>query len=105
MAEINLIKWLSEWYLNNCDNDWEHDYGVKIDTLDNPGWTVVIDIENTGVNIENRPWQTFEYSSTDWYYYKIENGKYEASGDPTKLERLILIFKDLVEKKTDDSSY
>jgi hypothetical protein len=30
------------WYLEQCNDLWEHSYGVKIDTLDNPGWLLVI---------------------------------------------------------------
>ena len=28
---------LQRWYLERCDDGWEHSYGVRIDTLDNPG--------------------------------------------------------------------
>ncbi len=34
------LNWLSQWYLSQCDSDWEHSLGVKIDTLDNSGWTL-----------------------------------------------------------------
>ena len=38
---------LSDWYESNCNDDWEHGYGVKIETLDNPGWLVQIDLFGT----------------------------------------------------------
>jgi hypothetical protein len=38
---------LRAWYSARCDGNWEHEHGVKIDTLDNPGWSVVIDLEGT----------------------------------------------------------
>lgn len=44
---MNMIAWLSEWYKSNCDGDWEHYYGIKIDTIDNPGWKVDIDLVDT----------------------------------------------------------
>lgn len=28
---------LCSWYSQKCNGDWEHSYGVSIDTLDNPG--------------------------------------------------------------------
>lgn len=37
------------WYVRECDDDWEHSYGVKIDTLDNPGWTIAIDLRETSL--------------------------------------------------------
>ena len=46
MSDENL-SWLMQWYLAECNDDWEHSYGVKIDTLDNPGWTLKIDLRET----------------------------------------------------------
>lgn len=46
MSSDNL-DWLARWYLSQCNDDWEHTYGVKIDTLDNPGWTLKIDLFET----------------------------------------------------------
>ena len=31
---------LAAWYSGNCNGTWEHQYGVEISTLDNPGWQV-----------------------------------------------------------------
>ncbi|WP_338708672.1 MULTISPECIES: Imm53 family immunity protein [Paenibacillus] len=39
---MNTLKWLQNWYHENCNGDWEHSYDVKIDTVDNPGWSVEI---------------------------------------------------------------
>jgi hypothetical protein len=38
---------LQRWYLDQCDGDWEHAYGITIDTLDNPGWSLRIDLTET----------------------------------------------------------
>ncbi|WP_143316933.1 Imm53 family immunity protein [Clostridium sp. HBUAS56017] len=48
---MNMIKLLQDWYNRNCNGDWEHSYGVNIGTLDNPGWTVDIDL--IGTSLEN----------------------------------------------------
>jgi hypothetical protein len=42
-----LITWLQNWYAAPCDGDWEHSYGVQIETLDNPGWYVIISLADT----------------------------------------------------------
>jgi|GEM_PF-3181522 len=39
---MNVFTELTNWYQNQCDGDWEHKYGVSIETLDNPGWIVKI---------------------------------------------------------------
>lgn len=31
---------LERWYASQCDDNWEHSYGIRIDTLDNPGWRI-----------------------------------------------------------------
>ncbi|MET8161729.1 Imm53 family immunity protein [Sphaerisporangium sp. NPDC005289] len=38
---------LQSWYASCCNDDWEHSYGVTIDTLDNPGWHLKIDLVDT----------------------------------------------------------
>ena len=60
------LSWLQGWYMSRCDGDWEHTWGVRIDTLDNPGWTVRIDVAET--NLESRPFDRFEYQRDehDW---------------------------------------
>ena len=42
-----MIGWLQDWYSGRCDGDWEHSYGVRIGTLDNPGWQLDIALEGT----------------------------------------------------------
>jgi hypothetical protein len=38
---------LEKWYSAQCDGDWEHQYGVQLKTLDNPGWTFEVDLCGT----------------------------------------------------------
>lgn len=100
-----LINWLQDWYQSQCDSDWEHDYGIRIETLDNPGWSIEIDLTNTTVTMSSQKWELIEISKNSWVGYKIENDIYFASGDPKKLELMILIFKQIVENKKIDNSF
>jgi hypothetical protein len=43
------MKFLQEWYASVCDGDWEHSYGIRIKTTDNPGWVLVVDPEHTSL--------------------------------------------------------
>jgi len=36
----DLIRRIDEWYQYRCDGEWEHRYGMMIETCDNPGWQV-----------------------------------------------------------------
>ena len=42
-----MLERLQRWYLYRCDGDWEHSFGITIETLDNPGWMVTIDLQDT----------------------------------------------------------
>ncbi|HEY0134050.1 MAG TPA: Imm53 family immunity protein, partial [Nannocystis sp.] len=48
----DVMRRLQTWYASMCDGDWEHRFGVRITTLDNPGWHVRIDILETGLEID-----------------------------------------------------
>ena len=82
---------LQKWYKNQCNGDWEHDFGITIETLDNPGWLLTIDLQLTslqGIEFETEE----EKSEFDWYQIKIKDWKYIAYGDPDKLSFLIDYF-------------
>ena len=49
MASTDVLLRLQAWYADQSDGEWEHSYGVRIDTLDNPGWAVRIDLNGTSV--------------------------------------------------------
>ena len=46
----------------------------------------------------NLDWILNEVGSHDWYGVKIENQKFSASGDAGKLEFLLSLFKEMIEK-------
>jgi hypothetical protein len=100
MAQENILQWIQEWYLSQCDGEWEHEYGVKIETADNPGWSIHINLEYT--QLEELKYETpvIEKFEHDWYFIKVENSIFYAAGDPTKLEFLLKEFKKLVEQHT-----
>ena len=90
---------LSNWYRSNCNGDWEYDYGIKIETLDNPGWRVEIEFAGTDLFAKDVAWSLTELSGDDWFGFKVEDGTYIASGDPSKLEFLIEHFFTIVQAK------
>ncbi len=44
---LNSLDRLEQWFRSMCNGDWEHTYGIKILTLDNPGWIVAIELRDT----------------------------------------------------------
>ena len=102
---MNVLSWLQEWFLLNCDGDWEHENQIKIETVSNPGWFIVIDFTNT--TLENLPEINHECNngSDDWYFYNINKFKFTASGDVNKLEYLLQKFREIVESFKDSEQY
>ncbi|MBL7816050.1 MAG: immunity 53 family protein [Saprospiraceae bacterium] len=89
MNKIDSIIILQQWYESNCNNDWEHQYGIKIETLDNPGWSVCIDTTNTpleGVNFSSYG----ETNRNSWYDIKTHNNVFIGYG--SNLSDIIQIF-------------
>lgn len=92
----DLLKELQAWYADQCNEDWEHSYGVKVDTLDNPGWDISIDLAETQWEKVELPLVRVDVSDLDWYQHQVTGGKYLACGGPFCLGKLIQIFLDEV---------
>ncbi|MBE6060899.1 MAG: rhodanese-related sulfurtransferase [Clostridium sulfidigenes] len=90
---MNMIAWLSEWYKSNCDGDWEHYYGIKIDTIDNPGWKVDIDLVDT--YLEDVQFNTVQIYVDDfnWIHCSVVDGIFRGRGSTDKLEEILKIFR------------
>lgn len=89
---------LQRWYASNCDDDWERAYGVRIDTLDNPGWMLTIDLLGTrleGMSVERR---RVDRSETDWLQHEIVDDKFVACGGALNLEEMISIFLEIADR-------
>ena len=91
---INRLAQLQVWYASCCDGDWEHQYGVKIDSLDNPGWWVKINL--TGTKLEHIKFDQLSkrQSDTDWLDCQVKEKVFEGAGDAAKLEVILGIFLD-----------
>jgi hypothetical protein len=83
---------LQRWYQSQCNGDWEHTNGVKIDTLDNLGWCLTIDLEST--NLANRHFTKIDRlsDSAGWFVCEVRNLRFEGRGGPLMLEELVTIF-------------
>jgi hypothetical protein len=100
------IACLQRWYQSQCNGDWEHSDGIRIATLDNPGWTVDIDLNDT--ILENKTFQLKSYgvgkdagtSGDEWLDCKVEHGVFKGRGGPFKLQEMIEIFLDWAQKNS-----
>ena len=83
---------LLKWYHNHCDGDWEHGKGIHIDSIDNPGWSITINVEDT--ELENQKFQEVEIerSDNDWLFCFIRNNKFEGRCGPLNLPEVLRFF-------------
>ena len=81
---------LSEWYFAQCDDLWEHHWGLSITTLDNPGF--FLKIELTGTKLENAEFERIEFEMNDsnrWYTCFKDGCEFHAAGAPSQIEVMI----------------
>lgn len=86
-----------KWYATHCDGKWEHQFGVRIETLDNPGWIVEVDLTETELAERSYASRTVNRSQRDWLNCKVENQRFIGAGDVTKLTELIREFLSFAE--------
>jgi hypothetical protein len=93
MFHMETLHELQKWYHSQCDGDREHGNGVKIETLDNPGWKVIIELTDT--ELAERPFteviQNMEHE-TDWIHCRVRDNKFEGHGGPFKLKEIFEVF-------------
>lgn len=93
-----LMEKLQQWYVNECDGDWEHSFGIKIETLDNPGWLVTIDLMETR-------WETLKVersidqrNDNDWVQHEVLNYQFIGCGGPNNLAEILSRFFKIIDE-------
>jgi hypothetical protein len=90
-VQTNAFQAIQEWYLAECNGDWEHTYGVHIETIDNPGWLLKIDLSET--SLEDRPFSTaVREHESEWFHCQRTETQFVAAGGPLMLTELLSIF-------------
>ena len=92
VTERPVLDRLQWWYRSNCDGDWEHTYGVDIGNLDNPGWSIRIALEDTG--LESRQFEKVEIERTeeDWVHPWVEANYWNAATGRLNLIEALSLF-------------
>lgn len=91
------VVWLQNWYANQCNGLWEQSKRIQISTIDNPGWSISINLKDTYLEGKTLDTKKQENSDTDWFYYWIKDNKFEAAGGSRNLLDMIKIFRRWIE--------
>ncbi|MDZ4687168.1 MAG: immunity 53 family protein [Planctomycetaceae bacterium] len=95
---MDLLSRLQKWYATQCDGEWEHQSGIQIQTLDNPGWMITINL--VGTELHARPFQGISEGVDKgnhpvrprWIHCSLQNGVWQGASDETQLTRLLEVF-------------
>jgi hypothetical protein len=99
-------------YSEQCNDLWEHQYGITIETLDNPGWKIRIDLTGTamagvtmkeigqlaGINHDG------VQGKQDWLQCRVEGNCFIGAGGPFSLPSICDAFRAWVEDQTSPRS-
>lgn len=64
----NYLFRLQEWYLNECNGVWEKRFKIKIDTIDNPGWSLLVDLNGTQLEKEKFKKVRIDITEDNWVH-------------------------------------
>jgi hypothetical protein len=81
---------ISNWFKTQSNGDWEHQSGIAISTLDNPGWSLKIDI--VGTVLEHKAFDLISDRMDDeneWLRCWKEDGVFRGVCGPTRLEDVL----------------
>ncbi len=98
IEEEKLLQWIQNWFSENCDGDWEHNENFTIRTLDNPGWSLEVNLEGTVCEQKEFSKLSIERSEDDWCFCFVRDGRFHAAGGPKNLIEMITVFKEWAEK-------
>jgi len=110
---MGLIEEIQNWYERQCDGEWEHHNGVSIESLDNPGWHLTVNLTGTKLAKDSfevvssnvpqdfidqsmgkvaPPYLAASPTADDWFLCFVKNEKFEGSGSPHNLSAILKIF-------------
>ena len=94
----SLLAQLSDWHSRHCDGEREQWYGITIQTTDNPGWWVKIDL--TGTALAARRFERVAEAvdangypaAARWLHCQVSGNVWLGAGDGSRLDEIISRF-------------
>ncbi|MFB9690533.1 immunity 53 family protein [Amycolatopsis plumensis] len=104
MSRPDDFGFLTGWYASQCDGDWEHEFGVRLETLDNPGWRLRVDTVGTGAEGRVLPRSKADLGPDRWLWTAADGESFEASCDVRSLAELLAAFRRFASATEEDSA-
>ena len=93
--------WFQNWCKIHDDKGWKYAMRVQLATLDNPGWSLKVNLEKT--ILENQKFQKIRIDRTDndWIFCAIKENRFEVACGPINLPEVFQIFRKWAEEFLD----
>ncbi len=90
------IKWLSNWLESQYKISWQGQHIVTMGTLDNPGWTFQLKVDET--TMQNQPFSEIIINRTErnWIDCFVRDGWFLGAGGLYNLPEIVQIFRNWV---------
>ncbi|MFJ9810320.1 Imm53 family immunity protein [Streptomyces sp. NPDC101158] len=92
------MRYIQSWYASNCDGEWEHEFGIKLATTDNPGWHIRIDVSETDLEGVVVPRERHELPDGGWMITWSDGIAFQAACGPMSLRDVDALFERLAEE-------
>jgi hypothetical protein len=95
MAKVDKdpLERLQRWYGAMCNDCWEHTYGIQIANIDNPGWSLTVELMDTylfGLDFNEVSIQREDEGN--WLICQVKEGTFCAYGGVGNLGEMINVF-------------
>jgi hypothetical protein len=91
------LRALQAWFAAHCDGNWEQEYGVTIQTVEEPGWELRVDLVGTSLEGVALARQPTGQGSEDWCEMWCDGYTFYAVGGPHDLHELLGAFVSFAE--------
>jgi hypothetical protein len=90
---MDLLADIQSWYASQCNEDWEHTYGITISNIDNPGWSLKVELKDTYLyEVDFKKVKIQREEENDWIICDVKNGDFQGYGGPRNLGDLLRVF-------------
>lgn len=91
-----ITDWLQKWVAAQADGDWEHEMGLTLTVLDNPGWDLNVDLVNYEEYLQDISYTLIKNGDNNWIGYKIQDSYLNIAGDLGKLSCILDFFRSVI---------